>query len=204
MFEKTMFPYFNVFCIQKFGEDTGSQIYKEACHKLKELCAEADWKNNKSIKCHMMQNMLPAIAIYLTFKQFETTSENALDYTDDVMQSARLEIQKKNKRLGGLPFAYSLFKIFCKGIMNYEYPEQGWEVEWVKYDKDEIHFNMKSCIYLETTQKYNCPELCPLFCQNDDVTLKGYEPAIVFEREYTIAKGGTLCDFHFKNGKVHS
>lgn len=58
---------------------------------------------------------------------------------------------------------------------------------------------MKSCIYVEITKKYNCFELCTLFCANDDVILAGYKPSIVFEREKTIAKGHDHCDFHFKN-----
>jgi predicted ArsR family transcriptional regulator len=61
---------------------------------------------------------------------------------------------------------------------------------------------MKSCIYVETTTKNNCPELCPLFCANDDVVLSGFQPNIVFERNETIAKGSDQCDFHFHNRKM--
>lgn len=60
---------------------------------------------------------------------------------------------------------------------------------------------MKNCIYFETTQKYNCTEICPLFCANDDVVLSDYSPAIIFERCGAIARGHDICDFHFKNGR---
>lgn len=73
--------------------------------------------------------------------------------------------------------------------MEKQYPEQGWSIQWIRYDKNEIHFNMKSCIYFETTKKYNCTEMCPLFCANDDVVLSGYRPANVFERSGAIARG---------------
>ena len=62
---------------------------------------------------------------------------------------------------------------------------------------------MKSCIYLDTTKRYNCVEMCPLFCKNDDVILAGYKPAVVFERSGTLALGQDACDFHFKNGKQY-
>ena len=81
------------------------------------------------------------------------------------------------------------------------YPKEGWDIQWIKYDVNEIYFDMKSCIYFAITQKYNCVELCPLFCANDDITLAGYKPAIVFERNETIGKGQNRCDFHFKNKK---
>lgn len=100
-----------------------------------------------------------------------------------------------------MPFGYRLFKLFCKTNISSLYPEEGWHIEWKKYNNEEIHFDFTRCIYLETTQRYNCAELCPLFCGNDDITLAGYSPNILFERSETLGRGQTKCDFHFKNGK---
>ncbi|HNX64645.1 MAG TPA: L-2-amino-thiazoline-4-carboxylic acid hydrolase [Oscillospiraceae bacterium] len=197
--DKMIFLYFNKFCIGKFGLDFGNLIFIEAKNLLSDMKSEADYKNSKYIKWHMDENMLPSIAIYLAFKKFDSTSDNALDFTDQVLQMFRLKMQKKNKVLGRLPFGYSAFKMFCKSVMNKQYPEQGWDVEWIKYNDNEIHFNMKSCIYFEITKKYNCPEMCTLFCKNDDVVFEGYKPAIIFERNGTIARGQQVCDFHYKN-----
>jgi hypothetical protein len=149
----------------------------------------------------MDTNILPAIAIYLAFKKFDKTNDKAYEYTDEVMQIARLKGKKKNEFIGRLPFGYFLFKLFCKSVVVKQYPEQGWNVQWIRNDKKEIHFNMKSCIYFDTTKRYHCTEMCPLFCANDDVNFSGYKPAIVFERSGTLALGQDLCDFHFKNSK---
>ena len=162
---------------------------------------EADYRNNKYIKWHMETNMLPTIAIYRTFKKCDITSDKAFEHTDEVLQILRLKRQRKNQSIGKLPFGYFLFKIFCKSIMNKQYPEQGWNIEWVTYNSNEIHFNMKSCIYFDITKNYNCLELCTLFCKNDEVMFEGYKPSIVFERNGTIARGQETCDFHFKNQK---
>lgn len=62
---------------------------------------------------------------------------------------------------------------------------------------------MKSSIYIDITNKFKCPELCPLFCANDDVVLAGYKPSIIFKREKTIARDQEKCDFHFYNGSVN-
>lgn len=199
--DKMVFSYFNKFCISKFGPDLGNLIFIEAKNLLSDMINEADYKNSKYIKWHMDKNMLPSIAIYLAFKKFDSTDDNALDYTDQVLQMFRLKMQKKNKVLGRLPFGYSAFKMFCRSVMNKQYPKQGWDVEWITYNANEIHFNMKSCIYFEITKKYNCPEMCTLFCKNDDVIFTGYKPAIIFERTGTIARGQKVCDFHFKNAK---
>lgn len=200
-FENTFFPYFGKFCNEKFGSSLGALIAHEAESRLYGLLEEADYRGNKYIKWHMETNMLPAIAIWQAFKQFEQTADKAYEYTDEVLQIARLKNQKKNQPIGKSPFGYFLYKLFCKSIMQREYPPQGWSIEWVRYDREEIHFNMKSCIYHEITKKYDCAEMCPLFCANDDVVLLGYQPAVVFERGGTIALGQDVCDFHFLNGK---
>ena len=198
-FDKTYFPYFNHFCIEKFGPDLGSAINDAAENILLKLLKEADYRNNKYIQWHMDTNMLPTIAIYMAFKKFEITAGKAYAYTDEALQPARLINRRKNQAIGRLPFGYYAFKLFCRPAVIKQYPGQGWDIEWIRYDKHELHFNMNSCIYLETTQKYHCAEMCPLFCANDDVILSGYQPAIVFERKGTLALGQDVCDFHFKN-----
>ncbi len=200
-FDSTYFPHFSQYCIDQFRVDLGNRIHQEAESRLSRMIHEADDRGSKSIRWHMDTNMLPSIAIYLTFKAFEETADKAYEYTDEVLQISRIKARSKNEPHGRLPFGYFAFKLFCKSIMKKEYPAQGWDMEWIRYDRDEIHFNMKSCVYYDTTQKYNCPEMCPLFCANDDVILAGYQPAVVFERSGTIALGQQVCDFHFKNGK---
>lgn len=200
-FKHTFFPYLNKFCIDKFGTGIGTEIFTCAEYKLNELANEADYRNNKYIKWHMDKNMLPVIAIYLTFKEFECTAKNSIEYTDEIMQICRMKMKKRNQLIGKLPFGYWGFKIFCRWIVSKQYPEKGWNIEWIRNDVNEVHFDMKSCIYVEITNKYNCPELCPLFCANDDVVLSGYRPSIVFERVETIARGQDKCDFHFRNSK---
>jgi hypothetical protein len=200
-FNETFFPYFKDFCIEKFGRDMGMQLYEKSELKLNELIVENDDRNDKYIRWHLNKNMLPIISIYLMLKDFDNITENALQYTDEIMQISRLKMKKKNQLLGKLPFAYRLFKIFSRRVVSKQYPDKGWNIQWITIDANEVHFDMKSCIYVEITNKYNCSELCHLFCENDDVTLSGYQPSIVFKREKTIARGQEKCDFHFYNSK---
>ena len=181
--------------------DTGIKTYQAAENILAKMINEADYKNSKAIKWHMDKNMLPTIAMYLAFKQFKITCERAYDYTSEILQIACKKAQRKNLFLGKIPFGYSLFKLFCKSIITEQYPKEGWNTEWIKYNNEEIHIDFTSCIYMETTRIYNCIELCPLFCANDDITLAAYSPNIIFERSETIGRGQNKCDFHFINGK---
>ncbi|OPJ64026.1 L-2-amino-thiazoline-4-carboxylic acid hydrolase [Clostridium oryzae] len=200
-FSETRFHFFYDECIRQFGAEQGKRIFEIADRKLAEMKNEADYRNSKAIKEHMNTNLLPTIAIYSAFLQSNFTKENAYEKTLEITQIAAKVIQKKNEFVGKIPFGYNLFKMFCKSVMNKNYPKEGWSIVWQRYDKQEIHFDMTSCIYMETTKRYNCPELCPVFCANDITTFAGYRPNIIFERNGTIGQGQKVCDFHLQNSK---
>lgn len=198
-YSRTFFPYYKKFCIDKFGVDSGTTILHKSELKLAELISENDDRNNKYIKMHLHKNMLPVIAMYLVLKEDDLKTEDALQYVDEMMHIYRLKMQKKNRIVAKFPFAYGFFRFCCKRVVSKQYPAAGWNIEWITLDANEVHFNMKSCIYVDITSKYKCPELCSLFCANDDVVLAGYKPSIIFKREKTIARGQEKCDFHFYN-----
>jgi hypothetical protein len=56
---------------------------------------------------------------------------------------------------------------------------------------------MTSCIYKDICDAKGCPELCAVFCENDDIAFSGLMPKIRFERKGTLGKGVDCCDFHF-------
>lgn len=200
-YKNTHFAFLQEDCISKFGQETGTKIYVQACELLTTMLAKADYRNNESIKQHIVKNMFPIIAYYLTLQNHGYSQEDAYSLTLKETQKAAHIQKKKNESFGKLPFAYQVFKLFIKGIMKKMYPVEGWETEWVKFDKDEIHMNFKRCIYADLTAHYGCPELCTVFCENDTVTFSGYEPKIHFERNGTLAEGADCCDFHFIHGK---
>lgn len=85
--------------------------------------------------------------------------------------------------------------------MKKKFPAEGWTTEWVRCDGREIHFNFTRCLYKDVCDEQGCPELCPVFCANDDIAFTGLMPKIRFEREQTLGKGGSCCDFHFIKNK---
>lgn len=198
---ETKFNFFYDECVKNFGVDKGKNIFELADKKLSEMKSIIDYRNSAAIKKHMDTNLLPTIAIYKAFLQSDFTKEEAYQNTLNITQTAAREVQKKNEFLGKMPFEYTLFKLFCKSVMNKNYPKEGWNLEWRQNDKREVHFDMKSCIYMETTKQFDCPELCTVFCANDITAFKGYSPNIIFERQGTIGEGKEVCDFHLKNGK---
>ena len=99
--------------------------------------------------------------------------------------------------LARLPFAYTWYRLGVKKHMAKHFPPEGWETQWVRCDGKEIHFNLHTCLYQTVTQALGCPELCPLYCENDDIAFAGLAPKITFRRTGTLASGAPCCDFHF-------
>lgn len=202
-FEKTKFPYFYSECIKILGNKKGEKLFEGATEILEELVTNADYRNSEVVKGHMTGNTLPIISIYKACLVQNMLQAEAYDFTLGISQIRAKQESEQNKKLGSNPLGYFMFKLFCKKVIRKNFPELGWKIEWIKCNKKEIHFNMKSCIYAEITKQYGCPELCPVFCANDITAFSGYKPNIVFEREATIGEGKEICDFHFKNGKYY-
>lgn len=200
-FNETMYKDFNKECINKFGSKIGNNIIGDAEQRLKKMISEVDDRNNKTIRWHLEKCLLPTIAMYLALKYCEHTSSVAYSYTLDFCQNVAQNQKKRIQFLGNLPFGYFIFKFLGKKQILKMYPEVGWCTEWVRYDRKEIHFNYHSCLYKETTDKYQCAEMCSVFCENDVTIFSGFAPNIVFERRGTLANGDEKCDFHFKNIK---
>ena len=182
-------------CFREFGEEDGRKVYQVADDIFSKLEAESDYKGNEAIREHIQMKLLPPLAYYKALLSAGYSKTEALDYV-------RAEEKKKESmsKMARLPFAYSIYRMGVRKFMAKNFPEEGWKTEWVRCDGKEIHFNLHSCIYHDLCSKYGCPELCTVFCENDEIAFSGLLPKIRFERSGTLGNGAECCDFHFRKG----
>lgn len=64
-----------------------------------------------------------------------------------------------------------------------------------KHDKNSFDVTITKCLWHTACVENQCPELCKLFCDVDDVTYGGLKK-IGFSRTKTLGYGGDCCDFH--------
>ena len=187
-------------CIREFGEEKGRKIYQEADDIFSGLEAEADYKDNDAIREHIQMKLLPPMAYYkaLLFEGFDKDASLDLVRTEE-KKTAEAK-QESMSKMARLPFAYSIYRMGVRKFMAKNFPEEGWKTEWVRCDGKEIHFNLHSCIYHDLCSKYGCPELCTIYCENDEIAFSGLLPKIRFERSGTLGNGAECCDFHFRKG----
>lgn len=58
--------------------------------------------------------------------------------------------------------------------------------------------DMIRCHYHDECVRCGCPELCPCFCDSDDITYDGLHPKLVWRRTKTLGRGDDCCDFCLK------
>ena len=58
--------------------------------------------------------------------------------------------------------------------------------------------DMTKCPYHDACVHYGCPELCPCFCDSDDITYNDLHPDLLWRRTRTLGRGNDCCDFCLK------
>lgn len=186
---------------ERYGAGQGAAIFEVAVQKLQRLIEETDDFCDEGIRRHFNSNMLPVIAVYKAMLDAGIPSAEAKELVGDELHATIAVKSERYKKLGRLPFAYQLFRLFCPAVLKKDYPEIGWKTKWLLRNGKGLAFDYYSCIYVQTTKALGCPEICELFCQNDDISFGALAPRIVFGRTKTLANGDDCCDFQFLNGR---
>lgn len=194
---ETTFPFLENDCVQTFGAEKGSAIFQQTEALYQKLLSGADYKNSDAVKEHLQRKLFPPMAYYKVLCANGISKEKALEYVKQETHKAASVKRDEMKKLANLPFAYSIYRMGVKKHMRKNFPDAGWQTERIRCDRKEIHFNLHRCIYRDLTNQYGCPELCCVYCENDDISFSGLMPRIRFERNGTLGNGAPYCDFHF-------
>ena len=72
------------------------------------------------------------------------------------------------------------------------------EIDVLKQDENNLHFNVTRCLYAEMYMALGIPELgCLLSCNRDYALIEGFNPEIKLTRTQTIMDGAEFCDFRY-------
>lgn len=178
----------------------GEEKYKLVVIRYQELYKKHRFPEHPVLQWHLIEGILPGLALYQILREYGETQENALAKVDKTFEVLFSDNFSKMKMLGRLRFIFLFLRIYIKPAMH-QYPPEGWKIEWLQNDENAIRFNMKSCFYFDTFLKFGVPELTAAFCRVDDLTYDNMSSYIRWQRTQTIAKGESYCDFCFLNVK---
>lgn len=186
---------------EECGEEIGMDVYIVVCKEYEKLYNTEKENENDVLNDHMTMRILPAIALYNTLIRTGFSKKKALDILEREAQKRACQIKRKKAALKKLPFLFSMYRLKIKHMATHRFPIGGWERRWGKMSNKEINVETTKCLNYDMCQKYNCPELCKVFCNVNRTIFSAYMPQIALDMPETLVDGGEKCIYHFYNPK---
>lgn len=180
------------FLIREFGEQKGLFYFAKQELLLQELLNNTTGKSKRQFKT-LKNTILPRIALYRVLLTHEQDKKTVLEtmrlYMIDIIAAGK---HKSTAKMEKVPGFFNIYKtIFLKIMRTTDLQDSVQE-----NGKEYYNITITRCLWHDACVEYGCPELCPLFCDVDDVTYGGLRK-IGFSRTKTLGYGGDCCDFHF-------
>lgn len=180
------------FLFEEFGKEKGTVVFEKQNEVLKELITNTKNKSKNQMKT-LTNTILPRIALYKVLQKEDLPKDEVTNY----MRKYMIEkiAQKKHSstaKIEIVPGFYSIYsKVFLKIMRTTDLQKSE-----QKCGKGFFDVTIKKCLWHTACIENDCPELCRLFCDVDNVTHGGLKK-IGFIRTQTLGYDGKCCDFHF-------
>ena len=175
-----------------------AQELKEAFEgRLAQLCRENAGASREKQR-HLEGQILPGIAVYETL-QTVLPKEAALAAVHGYVEKRAWKLKAVFLKLMRLPGLYRKVPgIFAKQTPRLFGETAGFAAREIQAAGGVWRVDMIRCPYHDTCVQYGCPELCPSFCDSDDITYDGLHPNLYWHRTKTLGRGDDCCDFCLK------
>ena len=180
------------FLFEEFGKEKGAVVFEKQNGVLKELITNTKNKSKNQMKT-LTNTILPRIALYKVLQKEDLPKDEVTNY----MRKYMIEkiAQKKHSstaKMEIVPGFYSIYsKVFLKIMRTTDLQKSEQNC-----GKGFFDVTIKKCLWHTACIENDCPELCRLFCDVDNVTYGGLKK-IGFIRTQTLGYDGKCCDFHF-------
>lgn len=145
-------------------------------------------------------NLFSAMAFCLAFEAQGSDRKKSLERVKTAMYEALKPQINRMKGLSKSPLFIPLLKMTMplklRKTMGY-----GWKVEFQKEKRAGFALITHECIYCQICNKYQIPELIPVFCHVDDLLYSDL-PRVSFSYTQKLGTGGKLCDCKFQKRKM--
>ena len=150
---------------------------------------------------HLEGQILPGIAAYETLQTVMLKAE-ALQTVHDYVERRAWKLKAMMQKIAKIPGVYRLVPgLFTKGTRKMFGDAAGFAAVEHQTSGGVWRIDMVKCPYHDTCVQYGCPELCPCFCDSDDITYDGLHPKLIWHRTRTLGRGDDCCDFCVKAEK---
>lgn len=181
---------------QRFPEKAG-ELNAAFDARLRALRAE-NAGATKEKQRHLEGQILPGIAAYETL-QTVLPKDEALQTVHGYVEERAWKLKKMILAFLRLPGLYRRVPgMFCRETPKLFGETARFAAREIQTSGGVWRIDMTRCPYHDTCVQYGCPELCPSFCDSDNITYSGMHPKLSWYRTKTLGRGGDCCDFCLK------
>ena len=181
---------------QRFPEKAG-ELNAVFDARLRALRAE-NAGATKEKQRHLEGQILPGIAAYETL-QTVLPKDEALQTVHGYVEERAWKLKKMILAFLRIPGLYRRVPgMFCRETPKLFGETAGFAAKEIQTSGGVWRIDMTRCPYHDTCVQYGCPELCPSFCDSDDITYNGMHPKLFWHRTKTLGRGDDCCDFCLK------
>ena len=180
------------FLFSKLDTEVAQKIFDEQNNILDKIFLNAFNKTKNQLKT-LKNTILPRIALYKALNNYGFSMEDSNNHMKNYMLNYIAKSKHNSMvKMEKVPGFYSLYsKMFLK-IMRKTDLQQSKQ----KHNAKSFDVTITKCLWHQACVENECPELCRLFCDVDNITY-GELNKIGFTRTQTLGYGGDCCDFHF-------
>lgn len=180
------------FLFSELDTEVAQKIFDEQNNILDKIILNTFNKTKNQLKT-LKNTILPRIALYKALNNYGFSMEDSNNHMKNYMLNYIAKSKHNSMvKMEKVPGFYSLYsKIFLK-IMRKTDLQQSKQ----KHDAKSFDVTITKCLWHQAYVENECPELCRLFCDVDNITY-GELNKIGFTRTQTLGYGGDCCDFHF-------
>ncbi len=180
------------FLFSELDTEVAQKIFDEQNNILDKIILNAFNKTKNQLKT-LKNTILPRIALYKALNNYGFSMEDSNNHMKNYMLNYIAKSKHNSMvKMEKVPGFYSLYsKIFLK-VMRKTDLQQSKQ----KHDAKSFDVTITKCLWHQACVENECPELCRLFCDVDNITY-GELNKIGFTRTQTLGYGGDCCDFHF-------
>lgn len=184
------------FLFSELDTEVAQKIFDEQNNILDKIFLNAFNKTKNQLKT-LKNTILPRIALYKALNNYGFSMEDSNNHMKNYMLNYIAKSKHNSMvKMEKVPGFYSLYsKIFLK-IMRKTDLQQSKQ----KHNAKSFDVTITKCLWHQACVENECPELCRLFCDVDNITY-GELNKIGFTRTQTLGYGGDCCDFHFFKNK---
>ena len=171
---------------------SAAELFARQSELLGQLVTSACGKSPSQMK-ELEQTILPRVALYKALMESPLPHEQA----EALMRAYMMDVvaAQKHASTAKMQAVPGFFDIYKRVFLHVMRTSDLWE-STQSHGRDFFDASITKCLWHDACVENGCPELCPMFCDVDDVNYGGLAK-MGFARTKTLGYGGDCCDFHF-------